>query len=109
MFVASVQKVSPKYNLYHFHWEISMLMYRVVSRRVLSTRMMGDIMTLWPSNTQITVAPAMNGRIWLNCTSGVLPVMGLKRILEGIDSGEVDWEDMDALRKWVKKQEIILG
>ena len=57
-------------------------------RRVLSTRMMGEIMTLWPLNTQITVAPAMNGRIWLNCESGILPVIGLKRILEAIDAGQ---------------------
>ena len=71
--------------------------------------MMGEIMTLWPLNTQITVAPAMNGRIWLNCESGILPVVGLKRILEAIDAGEVDWEDMDVLQRWVKKQGIVLN
>jgi exosome complex RNA-binding protein Rrp4 len=71
--------------------------------------MMGEVMSLWPVNTQITVAPAMNGRIWLNCESGVLPVMGLKRILEAIDAGEIDWEDVEGMSRWVKKQEIVLA
>ena len=70
--------------------------------------MMGEIMSLWPSNTRIPVAPAMNGRIWLNCESSVLPVIGLKRILEAIDVGEIDWEDMDGMKKWIKKQGIVL-
>lgn len=105
MLIAPVQKVGPSPTA------ISLVCLKLIeiSRRVLSTRMMGEIMTLWPLNTQITVAPAMNGRIWLNCESGILPVVGLKRILEAIDAGEVDWEDSDAMQRWVKKQGIVLS
>lgn len=81
---------------------------------------MSTLTSIYPPTTRLTLAPALNGRVWISCTStpndsgqtdakALIPVLSLKRILEAVDAREVNWQDgPEAIKEWVEKERVVL-